>query len=98
MAYRRRRSPTKGRHCTRYKRVRIKGGGTARRCAKFSGRRSSYRRKSTRKGQRRRTARRAYSKRKPAGMARRGSRCVRFKRVRVRGGGMQRRCAKYRAR
>ena len=34
--------------------------------------------------------------RKPAGMARRGSKCVRFKRVRVRGGGMQRRCASYR--
>lgn len=93
MAYRRRRSPTKGKHCVRRKSVRVRGGGTALRCAKFSeGRarsRSSYRRKST-------TRRR--STRKPAGMAKRGSRCIRFKRVRVRGGGMQRRCAKFRAR
>lgn len=89
MAYRRRRSPTRGRHCTRYKRVRVRGQGTARRCAKFSGgRRSSYRRKSTR-------TRRRSRARKPAGMARRGSRCLRFKRVRVRGQGMAKRCAKY---
>lgn len=90
MAYRRRRSPTKGRRCTRYKRVRVRGQGYARRCAKYSGSRGGYRKKRTTR--RRRTVRRA------AGMARRGSRCVRFKRVRVRGGGMQRRCAKYRAR
>lgn len=49
----------------------------------------AYRRKS------RRTTRRH---RKPAGMARRGSKCVRFKRVRVRGAGMQKRCVKYRKR
>ncbi len=39
--------------------------------------------------------------RKPAGMARRGSKCLRFKRVRVRtsrGIRVQRRCAKFRAR
>ena len=36
------------------------------------------------------------SRRKPAGMARKGSKCSRFKRVRVSGGGMQRRCASYR--
>ncbi len=88
MAYRRRRSPTRGRHCTRYKRVRVKGQGYARRCAKFSGSRSGYRKK-------RRTTRR---RRKSAGMARRGSRCVRFKYVRVRGQGRAKRCAKYRAR
>jgi hypothetical protein len=90
MAHRRRRSPTKGRRCTRYKRVRVRGQGYARRCAKYGAKRSSYRKK--RRSTRRRTTRRA------AGMARRGSKCVRFKRVRVRGGGMQRRCAKYRAR
>lgn len=86
MAYRRRRSPTRGRHCTRYKRVRVRGQGYARRCAKYGGR-SGYRKS------RRRTGRR-----KPWGMARRGSKCVRFKRVRVRGAGYARRCAKYRAR
>lgn len=91
MAYRRRRSPTRGRHCTRYKRVRVKGQGYARRCAKFSGGRSSYRRRG-------KSRRRGYRRRKPAGMARRGSRCVRFKRVRVRGQGYAKRCAKYRAR
>jgi hypothetical protein len=87
MAYRRRRrSSTRGRRCTRYKRVRVKGQGYARRCAKFSGGGRSYRRRSTRR------------RRKPAGMARRGSRCVRFKRVRVRGLGYARRCASYRSR
>ncbi len=86
MAYRRRRSPTKGRRCTRYKRVRVRGQGYARRCAKYGAKRGGYRKK--RRSTRRRTV----------GMARRGSKCVRFKRVRVRGGGMQRRCAKYRAR
>lgn len=38
---------------------------------------------------------RTSSKRRPAGMAKKGSRCLRFKRVRVRGGGMQKRCARY---
>lgn len=81
MAYRRR----KGR-CTRFKRVRVKGQGVAKRCAHYAG--SS---RTARKTKRRRSG----SKRKPAGMARKGSRCTRFKRVRVRGGGMQRRCAHY---
>jgi len=82
MAYRRRRKNrgTKGMHCTRKKRVRLRGGGTALRCAHYAGGRRGYRR-----GRRR----------KPVGMARRGSHCVRMKRVRVRGAGMQRRCAKY---
>jgi len=69
------------RHCVRYKRVR-----GVRRCAKYASgarKKSGYRRV----GKSRR--------RKPAGMARRGSKCTRFKRVRVRGGGMQRRCASY---
>ncbi len=95
---RRRRAPNKGKCCKRWKRVRMKGGKMVRRCASFGAKASGgYRkRRGTRKSQRRRTARRAYSKRRrPAGMAKRGSRCVRFKRVRVRGGGMQRRCAKY---
>lgn len=94
---RRRRAPNKGKCCKRWKRVRVKGGGTARRCASFGAKASGgarKRRRSTRKGQRRRTARRAYKGIKP-GMARRGSKCKRYKRVRVRGGGMQRRCAKY---
>lgn len=46
-----------------------------------------------------RSRRKGYRKsrhRKPAGMARRGSKCTSFKRVRVRGGGMQKRCRKYR--
>lgn len=35
-------------------------------------------------------------RRKPAGMAKRGSKCTRFKRVRVRGSSkMQRRCVRY---
>ena len=81
MAYRRRRKSrgTKGMHCTRKKRVRLRGGGTALRCAHYA--------KGSRRGYRR--------GRKPRGMARRGSHCVRMKRVRVRGAGMQRRCAKY---
>jgi hypothetical protein len=58
------------------------------RCAKYSSRRSAGR------TSRRRRSRRGY-RRKPAGMAKRGSRCTRFKRVRVRGGGYQRRCAHY---
>lgn len=91
MTHRRRRSPTKGRRCIRKKRVRVRGGGTAMRCAKFSGGRARSRSSSRRRSTRRRT-------RKPTGMALRGSKCIRFKRVRVRGGGMQRRCAKFRAR
>jgi NADPH-dependent glutamate synthase beta subunit-like oxidoreductase len=83
---RRRRSGTRGKRCLRKKRVRIRGGGTAMRCAKFAGR-SSAGKRSRRRGRRR--------GRKPAGMAKRGSRCTRFKRVRVRRGGMQRRCVKF---
>lgn len=37
---------TKGQHCVRYKRVRVKGGGMQRRCAKFS--KSGGRRKARR--------------------------------------------------
>jgi len=66
----------------------------ARRCAKYGPKRAA----APRKRRRATTRRRTYRRRKPAGMARRGSKCVRFKRVRVRGGGTQRRCAKYRAR
>ena len=69
MAYRRRRSPTKGKRCTRWKRVRVRGAGMQRRCAKFGGKRSGYpksRRSSSRS--RRRTS---------PGMAKRGSHCVR---------------------
>jgi len=70
MAYRRRRSSgTKGKHCTRYKRVRVRGQGVAKRCVKFSGGR-----KSSHKGRKSRH-------RKPVGMARRGSKCTRTKRV-----------------
>jgi hypothetical protein len=58
MAYRRKRAPNKGKKCTRYKRVRVKGQGMARRCAKFGSRRSkagkrrrsSYRRRPFNKG------------------------------------------------
>jgi hypothetical protein len=78
--------------CKRYKRVRSKLGGTVRRCASYGGRSSNGRRRS----------RRRYGKRKPSGMARRGSKCVRYKRVRLRRkvGGRRyvKRCAKYRAR
>jgi NADPH-dependent glutamate synthase beta subunit-like oxidoreductase len=82
----------------RKKRVRIRGGGTALRCAKYGSRRSTYRRK-----RKTTTRRRRRSARKPWGMARRGSKCVRMKRVRIRGrSGRGRktamRCAKYRAR
>ena len=84
---RRRRSGTRGKRCLRKKRVRIRGGGTAMRCAKFAGRSSGKRRgRSRRSGSRRR---------KPAGMAKRGSKCRSFRRVRVKGGGMQRRCRKF---
>lgn len=86
MAYRRRSRGTRGLHCVRRKRVRMRGGRMVLRCAKYSSRRSAAR---SRRGRRR-----GY-RRKPAGMARRGSKCTRFKRVRVRGGGYQRRCAHY---
>lgn len=62
MAYRRRR----GGRCTRWKRVRVRGQGYAKRCAKYSGSR--------------RRARGGY-RRKPKGMARRGSTCTRMKSV-----------------
>lgn len=68
MAYRRR-SGTKGRKCVRRKRVRVRGQGYALRCAKYGPKR----------GYRKSTSRRR--KRKATGMARRGSRCVRRKRV-----------------
>lgn len=85
MAYRRRGGP-RGRKCIRRKRVRVRGQGTALRCSKYGAKRS---------GGSRRRRRGGYRRRKPAGMARRGSRCVSYRRVRVRGGGMQRRCRKY---
>lgn len=85
MAYRRRSRGTRGQKCTRFKRVRVRGGGIQRRCANYAPKRSGGAR---RKRGRSRT-------RRPAGMAKRGSKCMRFSRVRVRGGGMQRRCRKY---
>jgi hypothetical protein len=67
------------------------------RCAKYgpkgSGRRSTTKRRSTKRRSTKRSG--GYRHRKPAGMARRGSHCVAYKRVRVRGGGKQRRCRKY---
>lgn len=42
--------------------------------------------------------RRGYRGKKPAGMARRGSKCVARRRVRVRGQGYALRCVKYRRR
>jgi hypothetical protein len=72
--------------CVRYKRVRTRSGRTVRRCAKFSGRASNGRRRRSRRGYRRSRA---------PGMARRGSKCRRYKRVRVRGQGIARRCASY---
>lgn len=46
MAYRRGHRPkNKGKRCTRYKRVHVKGQGYARRCVKFGGRKTSARRK-----------------------------------------------------
>ena len=89
MAYRRRRksSGTKGKHCVRRKRVRVRGQGMALRCAKYSGGRSR-----TTGGYRKRRP----AARKARGMAKRGSHCIRFKRVHVRGiRGSVRRCAKY---
>ncbi len=82
----RRRKRRSGGRCLRKKRVRIRGGGTAMRCAKYAGRSSRPSRRGRRRGR---------GRRKPAGMARRGSRCTSFRRVRVRGGGMQRRCRKF---
>lgn len=41
MSYRKRRSPTKGKRCVRYRRVRVRGQGMARRCVKYAGRRSA---------------------------------------------------------
>lgn len=90
MAYRRRRSPRKSRTCKRFKRVRVRGQGYARRCADYTVHRKSTRRRRRRGGYR-----------KPRGMARRGSKCVRMKRVRapgIRGRKTVMRCAKYRAR
>ncbi len=84
----RRRSGTRGKRCLRKKRVRIRGGGTAMRCAKFAGRSSAPKRRG-------RSRRRGRGRRKPAGMAKRGSKCRAFRRVRVKGGGMQRRCRKF---
>lgn len=51
----------------------------------------------SRKGARGRSRRRSYRS-KPAGMARRGSKCVARRRVRVRGQGYALRCVKYRRR
>ena len=79
MAYRRKKSRgTKGLTCRRFRKVRVKGQGMARRCVKYSGRRT-YRRKTTAARRRRRT-----TKRRATGMAKKGSHCKRFKRVRLR--------------
>ncbi len=86
MAYRRRGGP-KGRKCVRRRRVRVRGQGYALRCAKYGAKRSG--------GGKRRGKRRHGGYRKPAGMARRGSKCRSYKRVRVRGHGYARRCRKY---
>jgi hypothetical protein len=96
MAYRRKSRGTRGLKCIRKKRVRVRGvrgRKTAMRCAKYgSKRRSGYGRK------RRTTSRR----RRSAGMAKRGSHCTRYKRVRLRRkvGGRRyvRRCAHYSSR
>lgn len=88
MAYRKSRG-TRGQKCTRFKRVRVRGGGIQKRCAKYAPKRSGGARKARRS---RRTGR---GRRKPAGMAKRGSKCLSFRRVRVRRGGMQRRCIRY---
>ena len=89
MAYRRKKGGPKGRRCVRRKRVRVRGHGMQLRCAKYgpkgSGRRTAAKRRTKRKGYHR----------KPAGMARKGSHCVSYRRVRVRGHGKQRRCRKY---
>ncbi len=88
----RRRAPNKGKCCKRYKMVKVKGSSKKqRRCASFGAKASGgYRkkkRKGTRKGAKRKTARGAYKGIKP-GMARKGSKCKRYKRVRVLGGGI----------
>lgn len=89
MAYRRKGGP-RGRRCVRRKRVRVRGQGMALRCVKYGPKRGAGR--STKRRSKR--SRRRYG-RKPAGMAKRGSKCTRFKRVRVRGRGYARRCAHY---
>lgn len=88
MAYRKRGGP-KGRKCIRRQRVRVRGHGMQLRCAKYGPKRSgSSKRKSSK--------RKSYRRRKPAGMARRGSTCKAFKYVKVRGySKRQRRCRKY---
>lgn len=88
MAYRRRGGP-KGRKCVRRRRVRVRGQGYALRCAKYGAKRSGTKRSGGRK-------RRRGGYRKPAGMARKGSTCKRYRRVRVKGHGYARRCASYR--
>lgn len=69
-----------------------------RRCTRYGRTRDGRRvcRKYTKVGSYRRRRATTSRRRKPAGMARRGSKCIRFKRVRVRGQGMARRCAKFR--
>lgn len=90
MAYRRRRGGPRGRKCVRRRRVRVRGQGMALRCVKYGPKRGSAgRTKRRRSGGRRRYGR------KPVGMARRGSKCIRRRRVRVRGHGMALRCVKY---
>jgi hypothetical protein len=93
MAYRRRRRSGNGKYrtCKRYKYVRVKGQGRARRCADYTVHRKPSRRRKRRSS--------GYRRRKPAGMARRGSKCMRMKRVRapgIRGRKTVLRCAKYR--
>lgn len=50
MSYRKRRSPTKGKRCVRYRRVRVRGQGMARRCVKYAGRSAGRSRKKKRRG------------------------------------------------
>lgn len=92
MAYRKRGGP-RGRRCIRRKRVHVRGQGMALRCVKYGAKRGA-----SRSTKRRRPSKRRRYGRKPAGMAKRGSKCVRFRRVRVRGRGYARRCVKYRGR
>lgn len=91
MAYRRKGGP-RGRRCIRRKRVRVRGQGMALRCVKYGAK--SAGRSTKRRSKKRRSSKRRYG-RKPVGMAKRGSRCTRYKRVRVRGHGYARRCAHY---
>lgn len=87
MAYRKRGGP-KGRKCIRRVRVRVRGRGMQLRCAKYGPKRSGSSKSKSR--------RKSYRRRKPAGMARRGSTCKSFKYVRVRGHRkLQRRCRRY---